>query len=83
MVFLKKKIQRKVKCTENSLSRQLVELELKVDKLFLKFLKHEEKYVFQLGGLNFGFSSEFTVLLVFGSTHPCLFLFLFISFLGT
>ena len=42
LVFLKKKIQRKVKRTENSLSRQLVELELKVDKLVLKFLKHEE-----------------------------------------
>ena len=42
LVFLKKKIKRKVKCTEDSFSRQLVELELKVDKISLKFLKHEE-----------------------------------------
>ena len=42
LFFLKKKIQRKVKRIENSLSRKLIELELKVDKLVLKFLNHEE-----------------------------------------
>ena len=42
LVFLRKKIKRKVKGKEHSLSRQLVELELKVDKLALKFIKHEE-----------------------------------------
>ena len=42
LVFLRKKIKRKVKRTEHSLSRQLVVLELKVDKLALKFIKHEE-----------------------------------------
>ena len=42
LVILRKKIKRKVNRTEHSLSRQLVELELKVDKLALKFLKHEE-----------------------------------------
>ena len=42
LVFLRKKIKRKVKRTEHLFSRQLVELELKVDKLALKFLKHEE-----------------------------------------
>ena len=42
LVFLRKKIKQKVKRTENSLTRQIVELELKVDKLALKFIKHEE-----------------------------------------
>ena len=42
LVFLRKKIKRKVKHTEHSFSRELVELELKVDKLTLKFLKREE-----------------------------------------
>ena len=42
LVFLKKKIKEKVKHTEHSFSRQLVKLELKVDKLALKFLKHKE-----------------------------------------
>ena len=42
LVFLRKKIKRKVRPTKHSFSRQLVELELKVDKLALKFLKHEE-----------------------------------------
>ena len=42
LVFLRKKIKRKVKRIEHSLSRQLVKLELKVDKLALKFIKHEE-----------------------------------------
>ena len=42
LVFLRKKINRKAKWTENSLTRKIVELELKVDKLTLKFVKHEE-----------------------------------------
>ena len=42
LVFLRKKIKRKAKQIEHSLSRQLVELEIKVDKLILKFIKHEE-----------------------------------------
>ena len=42
LVFLRKKIKRKVKWTENSLTRQIIELELKVDKLPFKFVKHEE-----------------------------------------
>ena len=42
LVFLRKKINRKAKRTENSLTMQIVELELKVDKLALKFVKHEE-----------------------------------------
>ena len=41
LVFLRKKIKRKVKWTENSLTRQIIELELKVDKLALKLVKHE------------------------------------------
>ena len=41
LVFLRKKIKWKVKRTENSLTRQIVELELKVDKLALKLVKHE------------------------------------------
>ena len=41
LVFLRKKIKRKVKRTENSLTRQIVELDLKVDKLALKLVKHE------------------------------------------
>ena len=42
LVFLRKKINQKAKRTENSLTVQIVELELKVDKLALKFVKHEE-----------------------------------------
>ena len=42
LVFLQKKINRKAKQIKNSLTRQIVELELKVDKLTLKFVKHEE-----------------------------------------
>ena len=41
LVFLQKKIKRKVKRTENSLTRQIVELEIKVDKLALKLVNHE------------------------------------------
>ena len=41
LVFPHKKIKRKVKRSENALSRQLVELEIKVDKLALKLIKHE------------------------------------------
>ena len=41
LVFLRKKFKRKVKWTENSLSRQIVELEIKVNKLALKLVKHE------------------------------------------
>ena len=41
LVFLRKKIKRKVKRTENLLTRHIVELELKVDKLALKLVKHE------------------------------------------
>ena len=41
LVFLRKKINRKVKRTENSLIRQIVELEIKVDKLALKLVNHE------------------------------------------
>ena len=40
-VFLRKKIKQKVKRSENLLSRQLAELEIKVDKLALKIVKHE------------------------------------------
>ena len=42
LVFLRKKIKRKVKRTEHSFSRQMMELEIKVDKLALKLLKHKE-----------------------------------------
>ena len=41
LVFLRKKIKQKVKRTKNTLTRQIVELELKVDKLALKLVKHE------------------------------------------
>ena len=41
LVFLRKKFKRKVKRTENSLTRQIVELEIKVNKLALKLVKHE------------------------------------------
>ena len=41
LVFLRKKIKRKVKWTEKLLTRHIVELELKVDKLALKLVKHE------------------------------------------
>ena len=41
LVFLRKKIKWKVKRTENLLTRHIVELELKVDKLALKLVKHE------------------------------------------
>ena len=41
LVFLHKKIKRKVKRSKNSLSRQIAELEIKVDKLALKLIKHE------------------------------------------
>ena len=41
LVFLCKKIKRKVKCSENSLSKKIVEMEIKVDKLALKLVKHE------------------------------------------
>ena len=41
LVFLRKKIKWKVKRIENSLTRQIVELDLKVDKLTLKLIKHE------------------------------------------
>ena len=39
--FLRKKIKQKVKWTENSLTRKIVELEIKVNKLALKLIKHE------------------------------------------
>ena len=41
LVFLRKKIKWKVKRTENSLTKQMVELEIKVDKLALKLVRHE------------------------------------------
>ena len=41
LVFLHKKLKRKVKNSENLLSRKIVELEIKVDKLALKLIKHE------------------------------------------
>ena len=41
LAFLRKKIKRKVKRIENSLTRQIVELEIKVNKLALKLIKHE------------------------------------------
>ena len=41
LVFLRKKIKRKVKRTENSLTRQMVVQEIKVGKLALKLVKHE------------------------------------------
>ena len=41
LVFLHKKFKHKVKQTENSLTRQIVELEIKVNKISLKLVKHE------------------------------------------
>ena len=41
LVFLRKKIKWKVKRTKNMLNRKMVELEIKVDKLALKLVKHE------------------------------------------
>ena len=41
LVFLRKKIKQKVKRTEDWLTRKMVELEIKVDKLALKLVKHE------------------------------------------
>ena len=41
LAFLRKKIKRKVKRSENPLTKQLVELEIKVNKLALKLVKHE------------------------------------------
>ena len=41
LVFLRKKIKHKVKRSENVLSRKLAELEIKVDKLALKLVKHK------------------------------------------
>ena len=40
-LYLCKKFKRKVKRTENSLTRQIVELEIKVNKIALKLVKHE------------------------------------------
>ena len=41
LFFLRKKFKRKVKRTEKSLTRQIVELEIKVNKFALKLVKHE------------------------------------------
>ena len=41
LAFLRKKIKRKVKRTENLLTKQIVKLEIKVNKLALKLVKHE------------------------------------------
>ena len=41
LAFLRKKFKRKVKRTENLLTKQIVELEIKVNKLALKLVKHE------------------------------------------
>ena len=41
LAFLRKKIKQKMKRTENSLTRKIVELEIKANKLALKLVKHE------------------------------------------
>ena len=41
LAFLRKKFKQRVKRTENSLNRLIVELEIKVNKLALKLVKHE------------------------------------------
>ena len=41
LVFLHKKLKRKVKRSENALIKLIAELEIKVDKLSLKLVKHE------------------------------------------
>ena len=41
LAFLRKEIKQKVKRLEKSLTRKLVELEIKVNKLALKLIKHE------------------------------------------
>ena len=41
LVFLRRKLKGKVKRSENALIRLIAELEIKVDKLSLKLIKHE------------------------------------------
>ena len=41
LVYLRKKINRKVKMSENEVIGLIAELEIKVDKLTLKLVKHE------------------------------------------
>ena len=41
LVFLRKKFKQKVKWTENLLTRKIVKLEIKVNKLAFKLVKHQ------------------------------------------